>query len=112
MYRTGKSNPALIIHRITNGVGMILIFFQVLGGEIAMKHDLKKHRWRWVNGICPAAALLLGTMACRPVLTIGWGEMLILLVVLFLVLAPLILRVVRMVLKTGEEHPDRKKDAH
>ncbi len=62
-----------------------------------------------MKGIYPAAVLLLGTMACRPVLTIGWGEMLFLLVVLFLVLAPLILRVVRTVLRTGEEHSDRKK---
>jgi len=32
VYKTGKSTPALIIHLITNGVGMIPSYFQVLGG--------------------------------------------------------------------------------
>jgi hypothetical protein len=41
-------------------------------------------------------ALGLSLLACQPVLTVGWGEILIVSVVILLVVAPLAIRVLRV----------------
>ena len=53
-----------------------------------------------------AGALVISLLACRPVVTVGWGEILILTGVLLFVLAPLILRVVRLL---NKDQGDEKK---
>jgi fatty acid desaturase len=41
------------------------------------------------------AVLLLTALACEPVIAIGWGELLILLVLIAVLLGPLLLRIYR-----------------
>lgn len=41
------------------------------------------------------SVLLLTTLACRPTLTIGWGEVLMLGIIIAVLLGPFILRVIR-----------------
>ena len=53
-----------------------------------------------------AGALVISLLACRPVVTVGWGEILILTGVLLFVLAPLILRGVRLL---NKDQVDEKK---
>ena len=53
-----------------------------------------------------AGALVISLLACRPVVTVGWGEILILTGVLLFVLAPLILRGVRLL---NKDQGDEKK---
>lgn len=42
-----------------------------------------------------AVTLLLASLACRPVITIGWGEILLIGLVAVLVLGPLLIRIIR-----------------
>jgi hypothetical protein len=42
-----------------------------------------------------AAGLLLGLLACRPVFAIGWGELVILFLIIAFLLGPLLLKLVR-----------------
>lgn len=42
-----------------------------------------------------AAGLLLGLLACRPVFAIGWGELVILFVVIAFLLGPILLKFTR-----------------
>lgn len=46
--------------------------------------------------------VLLSSLACRPVIAIGWGELLIIAAVLLLVLFPLIFRVIRFLRNTRD----------
>lgn len=60
-----------------------------------------------MNGIrfpvrAAAAGLLLGLLACRPVIAIGWGELLILFLLVAFLLGPLILRVARALSKLSD----------
>jgi len=41
------------------------------------------------------AGLLLGLLACRPVFAIGWGELVILFVVIAFLLGPILLKLAR-----------------
>ena len=43
-----------------------------------------------------AAGLVLGLLACRPVFAIGWGELLILFLVIAFLLGPLLLKLARV----------------
>ncbi len=52
------------------------------------------HRYRL---FCLGSVLALPAAACRPVLTIGWGEIGILLLLLVLLLGPALLRVYRKI---------------
>jgi hypothetical protein len=58
----------------------------------------------WKTG---AALLLLATLACRPVLTVGWGEILLIGGVLLFVLAPLLLRVGRFLIRLQDQKKSR-----
>ncbi|MFL7813113.1 MAG: hypothetical protein ACK2TT_08955 [Anaerolineales bacterium] len=42
-----------------------------------------------------AGTLLLASLACRPVITIGWGEILLFSLVALLVFGPLLARIIR-----------------
>lgn len=42
-----------------------------------------------------AAGLILSLLACRPVFAIGWGELLILLLVIAFLLGPLLVKLLR-----------------
>lgn len=42
-----------------------------------------------------AAGLLLGLLACRPVIAIGWGELLILFLLVAFLLGPILLKLAR-----------------
>ncbi|MGB2962714.1 MAG: hypothetical protein WBB69_01875 [Anaerolineales bacterium] len=55
-----------------------------------------------------AGVLVISLLACRPVVTVGWGEILVLAGVLLFILAPLVLRVVRLFKKDqGDEKKPR-----
>ncbi|HSG44823.1 MAG TPA: hypothetical protein VLA72_16880 [Anaerolineales bacterium] len=51
------------------------------------------------------AILTLSTLACRPILTIGWGEFLIVTVVIVVLIGPPVYRFIRRL-----ESSRRKKD--
>ena len=57
------------------------------------------------------AALLLAACACRPVIAIGWSELLILLVVIAVLLWPLLLRIYRtlVALRRAQEKSENDK---
>jgi hypothetical protein len=52
-----------------------------------------------------AGVISLGfsVMACRPVLTVGWGEVLLVSGVILLVFTPLVIRVLRNFRKVGRD---------
>ena len=56
--------------------------------------DYQMNQWK-IRGIHGVIALLISSLACRPVLTVGWGEVFILIVILLLVLGVPLLRVWR-----------------
>jgi hypothetical protein len=56
--------------------------------------DYRMKKWK-TRGIYSVMAVLVSSLACRPVITVGWGEMLILIVILLLVLGVPLLRVWR-----------------
>jgi hypothetical protein len=58
---------------------------------------------KWIGWKTAAAILLLATLACRPVLTVGWGEILLIGGVLLFVLAPLLLRVGRFLIRLQDQ---------
>ncbi|MGZ9223087.1 MAG: hypothetical protein ACXW4Q_13345 [Anaerolineales bacterium] len=49
---------------------------------------------KFLNGL---AALLLGTLACRPVIAIGWEEFLLLFLLVAVLLGPPIYRFIRRI---------------
>jgi len=60
------------------------------------------------------AALLAATLACRPVLTIGWGEIAILILLIAILLGPVIFRFARRMnefqaWKTSREKKNEKQ---
>lgn len=56
-------------------------------------------------------ALLLAASACRPVIAIGWGEMVLLILVIILLLGPLLLRLYRLLSRLQEIDRNKgKKD--
>jgi hypothetical protein len=58
------------------------------------------------------ATLLLAAAACRPVIAIGWGEFLLLVLVIVVLLGPLFLRLYRFLERLQElERNKRKKDS-
>jgi fatty acid desaturase len=61
------------------------------------------------QALIAGVALLLVSLSCRPVIAIGWGELLIVAAVLLLVLFPLIFRVIRFLRKT-REYEDRGEE--
>lgn len=46
------------------------------------------------------ASLVAASVACRPVLTIGWTELAIIVIILVVLFAPLLLRLVRIFIRT------------
>ncbi|NQS91850.1 MAG: hypothetical protein HQ574_05515 [Chloroflexi bacterium] len=56
-----------------------------------------------------ATALAGSLLACRPVIAVGWGEILILLVVVTLVLGPLLLRFFRVQKNRQIKKKDQEK---
>ena len=59
----------------------------------------------------PLAILLLAACACRPVLTIGWGELITLLVLIAVLLWPLLLRIYRTLeaLRKSQQESEQEK---
>jgi hypothetical protein len=49
------------------------------------------------------SALLLVTLACRPVITVGWGEFLIFAVLVVLLIGPPVYRFLRKLEKSREQ---------
>ena len=58
--------------------------------EQTVKNEGDRHRWMG------AVVLLLTGLACRPVVAIGWSELVIVLVVAVVLLGPLLFRLYRM----------------
>jgi len=56
------------------------------------------------------AALAVSMSACRPVLTVGWGEILIVAAVLLLVLTPLSIRILRFMADYQKDKKDQGKE--
>jgi hypothetical protein len=57
------------------------------------------------------ATLLLAAIACRPVIAIGWGEFLVLVLVIAFLLGPLLLRFYRYLSRLEKiERTREKKD--
>lgn len=55
------------------------------------------------------AALLAGSLACRPILAIGTGELVILILVIVILLGPLLLRLYRFLARLQDiKDTDRK----
>ena len=56
-------------------------------------------------------ALMLGVLACRPVLAIGWPELIILVVLIGILLGPLIFRLYRFLdkVKKVSQSEEKKK---
>jgi hypothetical protein len=57
------------------------------------------------NVVIPAVILWLGILSCRPVIAIGWGEFLILAVLIVVLIGPPAYRFIR-----GLENSRRQKD--
>ena len=57
------------------------------------------------------AVLLLAGLACEPVIAIGWGELLTLLVIIAVLLGPLLLRIYRALeaLRKAQEKPGKRR---
>lgn len=53
-----------------------------------MKFNSQKLHW-------PALAVILSTLACRPVITVGWWEMALIGGLILLLAAPLLIRILR-----------------
>lgn len=64
--------------------------------------DIKSIGWKTA-----AALLVITALACRPVLTVGWGEILIIGGLLLFVLAPLLLRVGRFFIRLQDQKKSR-----
>lgn len=56
-----------------------------------------------------AVGLVLGLLACRPVFAIGWGELVILFVVIAFLLGPILLKLARA-WNAVQESKKNKKD--
>ena len=65
-------------------------------------------------GMFCLAALLLAGLACRPVIAIGWGELLTLLVIIAVLLGPLLLRIYRTLeaFRKTQGKPEHKEKEH
>jgi hypothetical protein len=46
------------------------------------------------------ASLIIASAACRPIVTIGWTELAIIAIILILLFTPLLLRLVRIFIRT------------
>ncbi len=57
-----------------------------------------------------AAVITINLLACRPVITVGWGELLIVTVVLLFVMAPLLIRIMRLRTDNQKDKKDRGKE--
>jgi Flp pilus assembly protein TadB len=56
-----------------------------------------------------AGALILATLACRPVVTIGWGELLLVGLLAVLVLGPLLIRFFRQARRQDNEIKEKEE---
>lgn len=56
-----------------------------------------------------AAGLVLGLLACRPVFAIGWGELVILFLVIAFLLGPILLKLARAWNAYQESLKNKKK---
>lgn len=45
------------------------------------------------------AGLLVSSLACRPVIAVGWSEMVILAIIVAIVISPLVFRILRLLAK-------------
>ena len=64
------------------------------------------------RGLVGIVALLMSAIACRPVVTIGWSEIMILFVVVAVILGPLLFRLYRALAGFREyrDSIERKKE--
>lgn len=56
------------------------------------------------------AIITISLLACRPVITVGWGEILIVTVVLLFVMAPLLIRILRIKTDNQKDKKGRGKE--
>lgn len=56
------------------------------------------------------ASLLAGALACRPVLAIGWGEFVVLSLLIVILLAPLLSRLYRYLAHLQDSHDKQRKE--
>lgn len=64
------------------------------------------------NILIATLALLLVSLACEPVFAIGWGELLVLIVIIAFLLGPLMLRIYRLLgrlQQASKSEEDKKK---
>lgn len=54
--------------------------------------------------------IITNLLACRPAITVGWGEILIVTAVLLFVLAPLLLRIMRLRTDNQKDKKERGKE--
>jgi hypothetical protein len=66
-------------------------------------------RPHYLHSLLTLAPLLLVALACRPVFAIGWGEILVLAIIVTVLLGPLFLRVYRF-MATYREHESTHKE--
>ncbi|GAB4416893.1 MAG: hypothetical protein Kow002_03050 [Anaerolineales bacterium] len=57
----------------------------------------------------PRFALPLSLLACRPVIAIGWGELVMLAVIMLFLAWPLLVRVYRVINRMQQEKEDEKE---
>ena len=57
-----------------------------------------------------AGILLLAGLACRPVITIGWGEILLIALIGAVILGPLLVRIIRGAGRKRERENTRDKE--
>ena len=60
-----------------------------------------------IKVLTAGAALVISTWACRPVLTVGWTEVLILGAVILFAISPLLVRLFRFYIRLKEGQEDR-----
>ena len=75
--------------------------------NVAKKATRRNQRYRIQLA---AAALAVNLLACSPVIAVGWGEILILLLVVSLVVGPLLLRFFRAQKNKQIKKKDQKED--
>lgn len=72
--------------------------------KLGPHRSAKKRKLLW-----SAAVLCVVSFACRPIITVGWAEILILAAIISFAMAPFLLKVYRAYLGIEEDAEDKKK---
>lgn len=72
-----------------------------MGSKSAWEKQKGRHPLGWI-----LASLWAASFACRPIITVGWAEILILAGIIVFAISPFLLKVYRAYLGVEDEPPD------